>query len=39
VEVVTIQQPGRQRLAADDFLNGYPLAPGERLGAAPAAED
>jgi methionyl-tRNA formyltransferase len=32
VEVVTVQQPGRRRLHAADFLNGYPLAPGERLG-------
>jgi len=34
VEVVTIQQPGRSRLDAPDFLNGYPLAPGDRLGDA-----
>jgi methionyl-tRNA formyltransferase len=32
VEVVTIQQPGRQRLGAVDFLNGYPLEVGDRLG-------
>ena len=34
VEVVMIQQPGRQRLGAKDFLNGYDLAVGDRLGAA-----
>jgi methionyl-tRNA formyltransferase len=39
VEIVTIQQPGRQRLDAADFLNGYPLAPGDRLGDAPATDD
>jgi methionyl-tRNA formyltransferase len=32
VEVITLQQPGRQRLAANDFLNGYPLHEGEHLG-------
>jgi methionyl-tRNA formyltransferase len=32
VEIVTIQQPGRQRLNAADFLRGYALAPGDRLG-------
>jgi hypothetical protein len=32
VEVVTIQQPGGRRLPASDFLNGYALAPGDRLG-------
>lgn len=32
VEVVTIQQPGRQRLRAKDFLNGYDLDSGDRLG-------
>ena len=34
VEVVTIQQPGRKRLDARDFLNGYDLEVGDRLGAA-----
>ena len=34
VEVVTIQQPGKQRLDAEDFLNGYALSEGERLGHA-----
>jgi len=34
VEVVTIQRPGKSRLDAPDFLNGYALAPGDRLGAA-----
>jgi len=34
VEVVTIQQPGRKRLDARDFLNGYNLEVGDRLGAA-----
>ncbi len=29
VEVLEIQQPGRQRLAARDFLNGYALAKGD----------
>lgn len=32
VEVVTIQQPGRSRLAAADFLHGYDLTVGDRLG-------
>jgi methionyl-tRNA formyltransferase len=32
VEIVEIQQPGRQRLSAADFLNGYSLAAGDRLG-------
>jgi methionyl-tRNA formyltransferase len=31
VEVVTIQQPGRTRLNATDFLNGYDLHPGDRF--------
>jgi len=34
VEIVTIQRPGKSRLDAPDFLNGYPLAPGDRFGAA-----
>ena len=33
VEIVTIQQPGRKRLDAADFLNGYDLEVGHRLGA------
>lgn len=32
VEVITLQRPGKQRLAADAFLNGYSLRVGERLG-------
>ncbi|PSQ69659.1 MAG: methionyl-tRNA formyltransferase, partial [Bacteroidetes bacterium QH_1_64_81] len=32
VEVLTLQQPGRNRLDADDFLNGYALPKGYRLG-------
>lgn len=32
VDVLTLQQPGRQRLDANDFLNGYPLREGDRLG-------
>ena len=32
VEVLTLQQPGRNRLDADDFLNGYALPEGDRLG-------
>jgi len=32
VEIVTIQQPGKQRLDAADFLNGYALGEGDRLG-------
>ncbi|MFB6231021.1 MAG: methionyl-tRNA formyltransferase [Salinibacter sp.] len=32
VEVVSLQQPGRERLTANDFLNGYPLHEGEHLG-------
>ena len=32
VEIVTLQQPGRQRMEAAAFLNGYPLDPGDTLG-------
>ncbi len=32
VEVVTLQQPGKRRLNAADFLNGYALASGDRFG-------
>jgi methionyl-tRNA formyltransferase len=32
VEVLTLQQPGRTRLDAADFLNGYSLTEGNRLG-------
>ena len=32
VELVTIQQPGKRRLSATDFLNGYSLTKGDRLG-------
>jgi len=32
IEVLSLQQPGRQRLDAPDFLNGYDLSEGERLG-------
>lgn len=32
VEILTIQQPGKKRLDARDFLNGYPLSEGEHLG-------
>ena len=39
VEVVTIQRPGKSRLDASDFLNGYALAPGDRLGGASRADD
>lgn len=31
VEVVEVQQEGRKRLPAESFLNGYPLAVGDRL--------
>jgi len=34
VEIVRLQQPGKQRLDARDFLNGYSLAPGDRLGSS-----
>lgn len=34
VEVRTIQQPGRRKLDAIDFLNGYDLAEGEQLDSA-----
>jgi methionyl-tRNA formyltransferase len=34
VEVRSVQQPGRRRLDAADFLNGYTIAEGDRLGAA-----
>lgn len=33
VEIVTIQQPGRSRLEAAAFLNGYELAVSDRFGA------
>ena len=32
VDIVTLQQPGKRRHDAVDFLNGYDLAPGEVLG-------
>ena len=32
VDILRLQQPGRQRLDAVDFLNGYSLAEGDRLG-------
>ena len=32
VEVVSIQRPGGQKLGPKDFLNGYDLTEGERLG-------
>lgn len=32
VDIVTLQQPGRSRLNAADFLNGYDLQVGDRLG-------
>ena len=32
VEVLTLQQPGRQRLDAADFLNGYALSEEDRFG-------
>lgn len=32
VELVELQQPGRRRLPAADFLNGYPLQANDRLG-------
>lgn len=32
VDVLTLQQPGRNRLDAADFLNGYTLSEGARLG-------
>lgn len=32
VEIRTLQQPGRKRLEAADFLNGYDLSEGDRLG-------
>ena len=31
VEIRTIQQPGKRRLSAQDFLNGYALSDGDRL--------
>ena len=34
VEVRSIQQPGRQRLDAHDFLNGYAVAEGDRFSEA-----
>ncbi len=34
VDILNIQQPGRQRLDAHDFLNGYDLTEGERLASA-----
>ena len=32
VEVLEVQQEGKRRMAAEDFLRGYELAKGERLG-------
>ena len=32
VEITTLQQPGKRRHEAIDFLNGYPLSVGEQLG-------
>ncbi len=32
VEILELQQQGRRRLPAPDFLNGYALEPGDRLG-------
>ena len=32
-DLLTVQQPGRSRLEAPDFLNGYDLEAGDRLGA------
>jgi methionyl-tRNA formyltransferase len=32
VEVLSLQQPGRRRLDADDFLNGYALSEGDHFG-------
>ena len=32
VEIRSLQQPGRKRLDATDFLNGYALSEGDRLG-------
>ncbi len=34
VEIVELQQEGRRPLSAADFLRGYSLAPGERLGSS-----
>lgn len=31
VRVLRLQQPGRERLGAQDFLNGYEIRPGDRL--------
>lgn len=31
VRVLRLQQPGRERLEAQDFLNGYEIRPGDRL--------
>lgn len=36
VRLETVQQPGKRRLPADDFLNGYPLEPGDCLGSPSA---
>lgn len=32
IEILEAQQPGRRRMAAADFLRGYPLTVGDRLG-------
>ena len=34
-----LQRPGGKRLAARDFLRGFPLAPGQRFGAEQTAGD
>ena len=31
LELLEVQIEGRKRIAAEDFLHGYALAPGERL--------
>ncbi len=38
LRLTTLQRAGGKRLAAADFLRGFPLAPGQVLGQPPAAE-
>ena len=39
LRLTTLQRAGGKRLAAADFLRGFPLAPGQVLGQPPAAAD
>jgi methionyl-tRNA formyltransferase len=34
LRILELQRAGAKRLAADDFLRGFPLSPGDRFDAA-----